>query len=42
LTDLLRTYLRVFHPDTFVAAKALLTRVLSLRGGERKKGGDGS
>jgi hypothetical protein len=42
LTDLLRTYLRVFHPDTFVAAKALLMRVRSLRGGERKKGGNGS
>jgi hypothetical protein len=40
LTDLLRTYLRVFHPDTFVAAKALLMRVRSLRGGERTKGSD--
>ena len=40
LTDLLRTYLRVFHPDTFFAAKALLMRVRSLRGGERTKGSD--
>jgi Methyltransferase domain len=40
LTDLLRTYLRVFHPDTFVAAKALLMRVRSLRDGGRTKGSD--